>query len=399
MRLYRQAKFRRVTDAPERWAIPFSGSDLENLMIAILFGTVLPWVLIAGGGWLGYQLVRQNGRILLRLDSIERQLRSRQGTQKREPGGLPVGTLAPDFELPDLGEVPRKLSEFRGRDLLLIFFNPNCGFCSKMADDLAALPIDGDDRHPLPVVVSTGDAEENRQFVERYGIRCPVLLQKQMEVATRYGAQGTPMGYRIDRAGRIASELTVGAEPLLQLADRNLSQIAKGNGSHKRRVDPSLAQSRLNREGLKAGTPAPEFRLPRIDEGELSLSELRGRSCLLVFSDPNCGPCDELAPHLEELHRERGDLQLLMVSRCDADATRAKAASLGLTFPIVMQKKWEISLKYGMFATPIGYLIDEQGIILRDVAVGVGPILALTRETSLPVAGDGEAAFVSEITI
>jgi hypothetical protein len=88
-----------------------------------------------------------------------------------------------------------------------------------------------------------------------------------------------------------------------------------------------------------------------------------------------------------------------MVSRCDADATRAKAASLGLTFPIVMQKKWEISLKYGMFATPIGYLIDEQGIILRDVAVGVGPILALTRETSLPVAGDGEAAFVSEITI
>jgi peroxiredoxin len=298
MRLYRQAKFRRVTDAPERWAIPFSGSDLENLMIAILFGTVLPWVLIAGGGWLGYQLVRQNGRILLRLDSIERQLRSRQGTQKREPGGLPVGTLAPDFELPDLGEVPRKLSEFRGRDLLLIFFNPNCGFCSKMADDLAALPIDGDDSHPLPVVVSTGDAEENRQFVERYGIRCPVLLQKQMEVATRYGAQGTPMGYRIDRAG----------------------------------------------------------------------------------------------------HRERGDLQLLMVSRCDADATRAKVASLGLTFPIVMQKKWEISLKYGMFATPIGYLIDSQGIILRDVAVGVGPILALAAKTSLPLAADSESAFVSEIT-
>ena len=76
---------------------------------------------------------------------------------------------------------------------------------------------------------------------------------------------------------------------------------------------------------------------------------------MLVFSDPNCGPCDELSPHLQELHRRRPDLSVLVISRRDADATRAKAKALGLTFPIVMQKQWEISLKYGMFATPIGY--------------------------------------------
>jgi hypothetical protein len=69
-----------------------------------------------------------------------------------------------------------------------------------------------------------------------------------------------------------------------------------------------------------------------------------------------------------------------MISRRDADATRAKAAELGLSFPIVMQKSWEISLKYAKFATPIGYLIDEQGVIASDVAVGVGPILALAGE-------------------
>jgi hypothetical protein len=33
-----------------------------------------------------------------------------------------------------------------------------------------------------------------------------------------------------------------------------------------------------------------------------------------------------------------------------------------------------------MFATPIGYLIDEEGILLSDVAVGVEPILALAEE-------------------
>ena len=83
---------------------------------------------------------------------------------------------------------------------------------------------------------------------------------------------------------------------------------------------------------------------------------------------------------MQELHLERPDLQVLVISRRDAEATGAKAAALGLEFPIVMQRQWEISLEYGMFATPIGYLIDEQGIVVKDVAVGVEPILALADE-------------------
>ena len=114
-------------------------------MTAIVFGTVLPWLLLAAGTWLGYQLVRQNGRILLRLEGIEKRLGTgtRPAEQRREREGLRVGTPAPDFELPDLAGVRCKLSEFRGQDLLLIFFNPKCGFCTKMAADLAALPTDG----------------------------------------------------------------------------------------------------------------------------------------------------------------------------------------------------------------------------------------------------------------
>ncbi|MBC7854589.1 MAG: TlpA family protein disulfide reductase [Pirellulaceae bacterium] len=356
-------------------------------MITILFGTVLPWLLIAVGTWLVYQLARQNGRILLRLESIEKQIGRRAGSReeakRREAGGLPVGTAAPDFVLPDLLGAYHKLSEFRGRDLLLVFFNPNCGFCTKMAADLAALPAESGDGRAVPIVITTGDAQENRKLVERYGIRCLVLLQKEMEVASQFRAQGTPMGYRIDGAGRIASELAVGAEPLLKLVNSCLHTPCADMSAHGvsglAKDDPSLARSRLNRNGLKAGTEAPDFRLPRIDGGELSLADFQGQRVLLVFSDPDCGPCDELAPRLQEIHIQRPDLEVLVVSRRDLEANRTKAAALGLTFPIVLQKQWEISLKYAKFATPIGYLIDEQGILASDVAVGVEPILALAN--------------------
>ncbi|MFN8453039.1 MAG: redoxin domain-containing protein, partial [Anaerolineae bacterium] len=300
-------------------------------MLDIVFGKILPWLLISVGGWMGYQLVRQNGRILLRLESIERGLAVRSAAQRPQPAGLAVGTPAPDFELPDLAGARRRLSDYRGRDLLLIFFNPKCGFCTKMVADLAALPIDGANGRAVPVVVTTGDSDENRQLVEEHGIRCVVLLQEQMEVASRYRAQGTPMGYRIDAAGRIASELTIGGEPLLQLAAAQAPASSKGRAfdKHKQEPDPSLARSRLNRSGLKAGTVAPDFRLPRIDGSELSLSDLRGERLLLVFSDPDCGPCDALAPRLQELHLQCPDLQIVVISRRDADATRAKADSLG----------------------------------------------------------------------
>jgi peroxiredoxin len=351
-------------------------------MTVFVFGTLFPWLLIAVGTWLAYQLVRQNGRILLRLEAIDSRLAPRAAArpkERQEPGGLTAGTLAPDFELPDLAGVRRTLSEFRGKNLLLIFFNPHCGFCTQMAAD------GGDDR-PVPLVVTTGDLETNRKVVEEYGIRCVVLRQEEMEVASRFGAQGTPMGYRIDREGRIASELAVGAEPLLKLAtgfaphSHEPEGAADGATPEGGKDYRSLAASRINRSGLKAGTPAPDFRLPRIDGGELALADLRGERVLLVFSDPDCGPCDELAPQLQQIHLQQPDLQLLVVGRREIEANRAKAEKLGLSYPIVVQKQWEVSLLYAMFATPIAYLIDERGIIVQDVAIGVKPILALAKE-------------------
>jgi peroxiredoxin len=140
----------------------------------------------------------------------------------------------------------------------------------------------------------------------------------------------------------------------------------------------SLARSKLKRDGLKAGTVAPNFCLPRLDgRGELSLKDLRGRRVLLVFSDPHCGPCQALGPQLESFQREQSKVLIVMISRGDPKENRAKVKQNGLTFSVLLQQQWEISRLYAMFATPIGYMIDEAGVIANDVAVGVEPIVML----------------------
>src|SRR5215831_588149 len=114
--------------------------------------------------------------------------------------------------------------------------------------------------------------------------------------------------------------------------------------------------------------------------GELSLSELRGQRVLLVFSSPGCGPCNMLAPELEKFHREHSELELVMITKGEPQENRVKVKQHGFSFPIVLQQNWEISRRYAMFATPIAYLIDEAGVISKDVAIGADAILKLLAD-------------------
>ena len=365
-------------------------------MALLFFGILIPWTVVGIGCWIAFQLVRQNGRVLLRMEALEQRLSQLQASALQgrpapspqaaapapapsRPPGLPVGSPAPDFELPDLTGARRSLSDWRGRRLLLVFFNPQCGFCTQMAPDLAILsPEANGHQQPMPLIVSTGDAAQNRQLVQQHGIRSPYLLQQQMEVAAQYQVGGTPMGYLIDEAGTIASDIAVGSRALLDLVKTPSGGAAHEGGEHvEHKGNRTLADSHINRSGLSAGTPAPGFLLPRVGGGKLALEQYRGQRVVLVFSDPNCGPCDALGPKLEELHRERPDLQVLMISRGTVEANRQKMKQSGATFPVVLQEAWEISRAYGTFATPVGYLIDKQGVIAAEVAVGPDAIVAL----------------------
>jgi len=392
----------------------------------LIVGLTVAFAALFAVCWLGWQLLRQNGRMLLRLDELEQRLNELEFGGAHEPAGLPLDSIAPEFELPNLAGERKTLAQCRGQTVLLIFFNPSCGFCRELLPKLVALnseraeagrnpnnPASNGEPHreqrgwPHLLIISTGDVEANRKMFNQHKVTCPVLLQKDMEVATAYKANGTPTGYLINSEGRIASDLTVGAEALLALLtdqskiktqNSKIDQSAPaGNGEERatRFGNLSLARGKIKRDGLKAGTRAPDFRLPRLDGGELSLGELRGQRLLLVFSSPHCGPCNTLAPQLEKFHRGHPDLQMVMVSRGEPNENRDKVKEYGLTFQVVLQQQWEISRLYAMFATPMAYLIDGAGVIVQDVAVGVEPIVSLMEKAKEPVGWAGRVAKVA----
>ncbi|HEX6465522.1 MAG TPA: TlpA disulfide reductase family protein [Vicinamibacterales bacterium] len=141
-------------------------------------------------------------------------------------------------------------------------------------------------------------------------------------------------------------------------------------------ADRSLANSRINRDGLPSGVPAPAFSLPTVDGRTVSLADYAGRRVLLVFSDPECGPCMDLLPRLDAAARV-SDVPVLVISRGGVDANRRKLVEARSTLTVALQAHWEISRLYAKFSTPIAYLVDEQGRIAAEVAAGGAAILSL----------------------
>jgi peroxiredoxin len=205
-------------------------------------------VLILAGlglqGWLILNLLRQNGRILMRLEALE-------GGRGRDPAvgtapppaptaGLPIGTPAPDFRLGGLyGEILTLASLRAGHEpLLLLFTDPTCGPCSGLLSEVGRWQRERASRLSI-AVISRGGATANRANSEAHGVR-NLLLQPDDEVASMYRCDGTPSAVLIGADGRISSPVVGGADAIRTLVAQAVGEkhatppVPPGNGQHVR---------------------------------------------------------------------------------------------------------------------------------------------------------------------
>jgi thiol-disulfide isomerase/thioredoxin len=128
------------------------------------------------------------------------------------PVGLAVGAEPPDLELDVLDGDSLRISELRGRDTLLLFWDPQCGYCRAMHEPLISWESTANGS-PRLVVVSSGDPAATKAE----GFRSTVVLDKNLELGSVFGAGGTPMAVRIDADGRVASDVAAGEGAVFEL--------------------------------------------------------------------------------------------------------------------------------------------------------------------------------------
>lgn len=132
----------------------------------------------------------------------------------RRPAAPALGSPAPALELADMAGQAVSLAD-PDRDTLVLFWNPGCGFCQRMLEDVQAFERSSPpDAHRL-LVISSGSVAEN----EELALQAPIAIDNAFTAGAAFGSTGTPSAVLVDRHGRVASELAVGAPQVLALAN------------------------------------------------------------------------------------------------------------------------------------------------------------------------------------
>jgi len=129
-----------------------------------------------------------------------------KSAQPEEEGGAGETESAPDITAYDIDGTAHKLSEFRGKPVILNFWATWCGYCKmEMPDFDKAYQQYGDEIHFLMVNVTDGvqeTVEKASEFIAEQGYTFPVYYDTDQTVAANYNISGLPVTYLLDAEGK-----------------------------------------------------------------------------------------------------------------------------------------------------------------------------------------------------
>ncbi|HSU24661.1 MAG TPA: redoxin domain-containing protein [Pyrinomonadaceae bacterium] len=340
-------------------------------MAPTILGTLA--VIMLGGALLYLRkIVEAQDGLRRRLDVID--VISRDGTpldhdHATDPNqGLPIGSPLPNFDLRDLDGAKVKSRDLggTGKGVLFFFVSPTCEPCQVMLPEFVRWGEELADRVNC-VFITSGSEKENRKKFDGLD-NSKIFLDDDRRFALSVGGRWTPTALYVDREGKVASHVAAGDIAIEELVDKIKAAPLDSpftffaNGSHHGR-------------GLKIGVEAPDFSLRDINGGEVGKQHLIGKRTLVTFWSPTCPHCSSFLEEFKtwEKVRKNGDPNVILVS--DGEIEEHKA--LQIHSPVLLDKGYKTAAKLGMFGTPSAVLIDENGIIATETAVGASNIWAL----------------------
>lgn len=128
-----------------------------------------------------------------------------------EKAGTPVGSYAPDFELPGIDDRVHHLSYYlqNWQAVGVIFLSNHCPFVFSYLDRLKQIQAQFQHQGFTLVGINANEGQQNpeesfknmKQFALRQQLNFPYLWDSTQDVAHSFGAELTPEAFLIDREG------------------------------------------------------------------------------------------------------------------------------------------------------------------------------------------------------
>ncbi len=136
---------------------------------------------------------------------------------------LAEGDKAPDFELPTAGGGAIRLSDFKGRKVVLYFYpaDDTTG-CTTEAVDFTAALTDFERAGATVIGISPDSAASHDRFKAKHKLGVTLAADTDRKVIERYGVWGEKMMYGRKSMGLIRSTFLIGADGKILRIWRNV---------------------------------------------------------------------------------------------------------------------------------------------------------------------------------
>ena len=318
------------------------------------------------------RISEQQTQIMRRIELMELVARDGSSVEREDVGhpheGLPIGAQFPAFDLPDIKGAKISLDSLRAdaKPVLFFFVSPTCTPCKALMPEFEQWQQELGEKVKM-VFVSSGKVEANTEKFGENAFKI-LLLQKDREFAETVRAKWTPTAVLMDRNGRIASHLAAGDTAIRELVEKikddDLQQeflyFANGNGDS---------------QPVRIGNDIPEFSLEDIKGHEITTDYFKGKQTLITFWSMTCPHCVNMMDDLKEWDKTRGKGEPELLVFSDGDKGAHEEIELGS--PIVLDEGYKTAAKLGMFGTPSAILVNENGKIVSETAIGAPDIWSL----------------------
>ncbi|MFQ5581044.1 MAG: TlpA family protein disulfide reductase [Mariprofundaceae bacterium] len=134
--------------------------------------------------------------LLLALVAAGLLLTSEDAIPKKEP--------APDFSLELLDGGQFKLSDYKGKPVMINFFASWCHPCREESPSLVSVRNEYEPKGVTFLAIAIDDTKEDvKKFIDRLGFDFPAGLDKTGEIKDAFGVYGLPTTYFIDKKSNI----------------------------------------------------------------------------------------------------------------------------------------------------------------------------------------------------
>ncbi len=317
------------------------------------------------------QISAQQVQIMRRIEVLE-VISSGENKVEREhtthpEDGLPIGAPAPDFVLPDVNgrNVAFEHLLAQAKPMLFFFVSPTCTPCRALLPEIREWQKDLGEKINF-VFISNGKVKDN---LEKFGETTKqILIQKDKEVAIEFEAIWTPTALLVNSDGTTGSRVAAGDVAIRELVEKIKAESPEKDSFY-------ISNSENGARKSKIGEKIPPFKIEDLKGRKIGADDFQGKKTLVTFWSITCPYCINMLEDLREWEKIKGQDEPNLIVFSDGELEAHE--KLDLISPIILDKEYKIAEKIGMSGTPSAILVNENGEIISETAIGAPQIWAL----------------------